>query len=313
MSYQLRRPPKPRGVTQGSGTTKINSTTMAYLNNYDPTFDVNSVYTTYKLKNSTSTSPQTSLTMHSSFLFLFLFASLVQVVAFFIHHRRTNKKRDNYRNLGLSLRVEEQEYRHVQYNRLPTGGNLKSRKSSHPSPKHPGLDRVPTFPIRLEIMKLLRIVGIRLVAHGVQSKPRRVWISIDDRSLVWQSEFKTKLPNNVGASSLLSVRGPLHRMDWGDVKYIDVGKHTDSLLRATSVKEGYCFSILTMNGSLDLQAKSQLERDSLVSCLGSMLDEYNGGEDWRASYHNGSDSGASMLSSSLISQDAVPASMCPDI
>jgi hypothetical protein len=311
MSYQLRGPPKPGEAD----THKINSTSIAYLNNYDPTFDVDSIYTTYKLNNSTSNalSSQPASTMQSSLMFLFLIVCLVQMIAFFHHYKRTHKKRDNYQTLGLSQRVEEQEQRYVQYNRLPAGGNLKSRRSSHPSPKHPALGRVPTFPIRLETMKLLRIVGIRLVAHGIQSKPRRVWISIDDRSLVWQSEFKTKLPNNVGASSLLSVRGPVHRIDWGDVKYIDVGKHTDSLKRSTSVKEGLCFSLLTLNGSLDLQAKSQLERDSLVSCLGSMLDEYNGGEEWRTSYYNGSESGVSMVSSSLISNDSIPASMCPDI
>lgn len=177
--------------------------------------------------------------------------------------------------------------RYANYHRLPKGAaRLSLRRSSMGSPKHPALERIPTFPIRLETMKLLRVVGCRMVAHGIQSQPRRVWISINDDALVWQSEFKTKLPNNIGASSLLSVRGPVHNIAWGDIKFIDVGKNTESLKRAESVPENMCWSILTLNGSLDLQAKSQLERDSMVSCMVSMLDEYNDGEDWRAHYYN---------------------------
>lgn len=177
--------------------------------------------------------------------------------------------------------------RYANYHRLPKGAaRLNLRRSSMSSPKHPALERIPTFPIRLETMKLLRVVGVRMIAHGIQSQPRRVWISINDEALVWQSEFKTKLPNNIGASSLLSVRGPVHNIAWGDIKFIDVGKNTECLKRAESVPENMCWSILTLNGSLDLQAKSQLERDSMVSCMVSMLDEYNDGEDWRAHYYN---------------------------
>ena len=48
--------------------------------------------------------------------------------------------------------------------------------------------------------------------------------------------------------------------------------------------EATCFSILTNTGSLDLQTNSQLERDSVVSCLGVILDDVHaGGEhDWRS-------------------------------
>eukprot|EP00980_Cylindrotheca_fusiformis_P014848 scaffold4049_cov76-Cylindrotheca_fusiformis.AAC.9 len=185
---------------------------------------------------------------------------------------------------------------------------------------------------------MLRIVGVRLLAYGIiQTQPRRIWNSIDDQSLIWQSEFHTKIPNHnhnnnnnkkTAQPSLLFARGPIHRLDWGDIKFIDVGKHTDALKHhatAATVHENLCFSILTLKGSLDLQAKSQLERDSLVSCLGSMLDEYNGGEDWRASYQNNDDyydnsnnnrddETTSMVSESLFSTtDSLPSSMCPDI
>ncbi|CAJ1970503.1 unnamed protein product [Cylindrotheca closterium] len=207
-----------------------------------------------------------------------------------------SKSKNNGRNLfrhtrrGDILDDEEDDddplSRYANYHRLPKSSRINLRRSSMSSPKHPALERVPTFPIRLETMKLLRIVGVRMVAHGVQSLPRRVWISINDEAFVWQSEFKTKLPNNLGASSLLSVRGPVHNIAWGDIKFIDVGKNTESLKKAESVPEKMCWSILTLNGSLDLQAKSQLERDSMVSCMVSMLDEYNDGEDWRAHYYH---------------------------
>ena len=214
--------------------------------------------------------------------------------------------------------------RYANYHRLPNSSRLALQKSSMSSPTHPALDRIPTFPIRLETMKLLRIVGVRMIAHGVQSQPRRVWISINDEALVWQSEFKTKLPNNIGASSLLSVRGPIHNIAWAGIKFIDVGKNTESLKKIDSVPEHMCWSILTLNGSLDLQAKSQLERDSMVSCLVCMLDEYNGGENWRAHYYNaygnvdkgidkkGNKKSAAapskMASSSLMSTDLPPTS-----
>jgi hypothetical protein len=133
-------------------------------------------------------------------------------------------------------------------------------------------------------MKILRLVGVRLIAHGIKSKPRRIWISIDDKSIIWQSEYKSKLPNNAGASSLLSVRGPLHRLDWKVIKYIDVGKNTSSLRLVDGIRDDLCLSILTTEGSLDVQAKSKLERDSLVSCFGTMLDEYNNEDDWRGTY-----------------------------
>ena len=44
-----------------------------------------------------------------------------------------------------------------------------------------------------------------------------------------------------------------------------------------------CFSLLTQNGSLDLQANSKLERDALVSCFSMILDDVHT-EDWRALY-----------------------------
>jgi len=273
----------------------------------------------------TSSQPASSYPSSTGIAVIFVPTIALGLVFFYWyqHHRRRSHKRESYstirnssmlrrgstkysdrpgggslpvlfrhaRSCGDILDDEEDDdplSRYANYHRLPKGSTarINLRRSSMSSPKHPALERVPTFPIRLETMKLLRVVGVRMVAHGVQSQPRRVWISINDDALVWQSEFKTKLPNNLGASSLLSVRGPVHNIAWGDIKFIDVGKNTESLKKAESVPEKMCWSILTLNGSLDLQAKSQLERDSMVSCMVSMLDEYNDGEDWRAHYYN---------------------------
>jgi hypothetical protein len=65
-----------------------------------------------------------------------------------------------------------------------------------------------------------------------------------------------------------------------------VGKKTNALQRLElvgQVAEQTCFSLLTQNGSLDLQANSKLERDALVSCFSMILDDVHA-EDWRALY-----------------------------
>mmetsp|Transcript_2671 Transcript_2671/g.4143 ORF Transcript_2671/g.4143 Transcript_2671/m.4143 type:complete len:115 (+) Transcript_2671:130-474(+) len=80
------------------------------------------------------------------------------------------------------------------------------------------------------------------------------------------------------------VRGSIHSIPLRNVLYIDVGKKTTALIKDSTVEGTLCFSLLTANGSLDLQSNSKLERDALVSCLSFVLDEMNGGRDWRALY-----------------------------
>ena len=74
-----------------------------------------------------------------------------------------------------------------------------------------------------------------------------------------------------------------------NVLYIDVGKRTSAFLKTDdkTVPESCCFSLLTQNGSLDLQANSNLERDSLVSCFSLILDQVHEGN-WRAMYEESS-------------------------
>jgi hypothetical protein len=174
-----------------------------------------------------------------------------------------------------------------------------------PSPEHPALKKIPPNKIIAETMGRLQGRGIRLMAHGVQCDPKRVWIRLEEEeeidrvrqqqqqrrressSVTWQTEFPRRVPNSNGDVSIVLMRGSLHKIALCNVLYIDVGKKTKALLRpenATSVKENTCFSLLTQNGSLDLQANSKLERDSLVACFSMILDDVHSGVDWRALY-----------------------------
>jgi hypothetical protein len=164
--------------------------------------------------------------------------------------------------------------------------------SNPPSPEHPALKKIPPNRIIAETMGRLQGRGIRLVAHGVHCDPKRVWIKLDEdtTSVVWQTEVPRRVPNQSGQVSIVMMRGSSHRIGLANVLYIDVGKRTNALQRVElvgQVAEQTCFSLLTQNGSLDLQANSKLERDALVSCFSMILDDVHA-EDWRALYEEAS-------------------------
>ena len=146
-----------------------------------------------------------------------------------------------------------------------------------PSPEHPALKKIPPNKIIAETMGRLQGRGIRLMAHGVQCDPKRVWIRLEGEStsVTWQTEFPRRVPNSNGEVSIVLMRGSLHKIALCNVLYIDVGKKTKALLRPDNrtVQDNTCFSLLTQNGSLDLQANSKLERDSLVACFSMILDD----------------------------------------
>jgi hypothetical protein len=156
-----------------------------------------------------------------------------------------------------------------------------------PSPGHPAIPRLPSAKILNETMQRLKTRGIRLVAHGVASDSKRVWIKFeeDTTSLSWQTEFARKVPNQLGEISIVMMRGALHRIALPNILYVDVGKKTNALTKPENrdVPDSVCFSLLTQNGSLDLQANSRLERDALVSCFSMVLDEVHT-QDWRSLY-----------------------------
>jgi hypothetical protein len=161
--------------------------------------------------------------------------------------------------------------------------------STPPSPEHPAIKKIPPNKIIAETMGRLQGRGIRLLAHGVQCDPKRVWIKLEDddgtNNVTWQTEFPRRVPNQSGEVSIVLMRGSLHRIALSNVLYIDVGKKTNALMRHENqgVPDAVCFSLLTQNGSLDLQANSKLERDALVSCFSMILDNVHT-QDWRALY-----------------------------
>ena len=67
--------------------------------------------------------------------------------------------------------------------------------------------------------------------------------------------------------------------------YVDIGKQTTALRRVenAAVSESLCFSLLTKEGSLDLEANSPRERDALVQCFSLVLDEVHA-QNWRDIY-----------------------------
>jgi hypothetical protein len=195
-----------------------------------------------------------------------------------------------------------------------------------PSPAHPSTSHtVPNDKIVLETMKHLQSGGIRLLAHGIHVvEPKRVWIKYDRirKCIVWQSENPRKIvdgSSNIGgddganaASSLSAplvlVRGALHTIPISSILYIDVGQKTLAFLKpkGSNVKmpsPTWCFSLLTNDGSLDLQANSKLERDVLVSCLCWIVDYTQGNDSWRRLYGESSVVGSADKSNDVASND----------
>eukprot|EP00978_Attheya_sp_CCMP212_P010201 scaffold24486_cov39-Attheya_sp.AAC.1 len=114
-------------------------------------------------------------------------------------------------------------------------------------------------------MQSLRSIGVRLVAHGVQCQPKQVCLRLGPKSLLWQAE-------RVGGG-----KGQVRTISLLDILHVDVGKQTTALRRNSGlvdqIQDDHCFSLLTKSGSLDLQASSQTQRDSLVTCFTIVLEQ----------------------------------------
>jgi hypothetical protein len=170
-----------------------------------------------------------------------------------------------------------------------------------PSPHHPGIPQGPPEEgIWRETLRRLSSRGVRLTAHGVQCDPRRIWLRfvVDQVSLTWQTEFPQHVRNNdndnkhhASSSRIVIVRGAIHQIPMSNIIYVEVGKQTAALARTSAIHipEQTCLSLLTQQGSLDLQCNSRLERDALVSALCFLLDHVqigiqSNGTDWRTQY-----------------------------
>ena len=133
-------------------------------------------------------------------------------------------------------------------------------------------------------MQQLRDPGVLIVAHGSRGKPKTVRLVLTETAITWRTEMrkKTSAPGSSGKELKL---GKLHQVPLSHIMYVDIGKQTTALRRVenASVSESLCFSLLTKEGSLDLEANSPRERDALVQCFSLVLDEVHA-QNWRDIY-----------------------------
>jgi len=124
-------------------------------------------------------------------------------------------------------------------------------------------------------MQQLRDTGIQIIAHGSKGKPKTVRLVLTENAITWRTE-STKRNKKVGKS---------HQVPLTQIMYVDVGKQTTALRRVenASLADNICFSLLTRDGSLDLEASSPQERDALVNCFSLVLDEVHA-QNWRDLY-----------------------------
>jgi hypothetical protein len=129
-------------------------------------------------------------------------------------------------------------------------------------------------------MQQLRDPGVLIVAHGSRGKPKTVRLQLTEASVTWRTETRKK-----GQKDAKPKMGKLHQVPLSHIMYVDVGKQTTALRRVenAAVSDGLCFSLLTKEGSLDLEANSPRERDALVSCFSLVLDEVHA-QNWRDIY-----------------------------
>ena len=136
-------------------------------------------------------------------------------------------------------------------------------------------------------MSQLRNQGVVIVAHGSRGKPKTVRLQLTDESITWRTETRRK--NNNGQSKEVKL-GKLHSVALTNIMYVDVGKQTTALRRPENapVPEALCFSLLTKEGSLDLEANSLRERDALVGTFSLVLDSVHA-QNWRDIYRASND------------------------
>lgn len=129
-------------------------------------------------------------------------------------------------------------------------------------------------------MQQLREPGVLIVAHGSRGKPKTVRLQLTESAITWRTETRKKANPNAPPKM-----GKLHQVPLSHIMYVDVGKQTTALRRVENagVSEALCFSLLTKEGSLDLEANSPRERDALVSCFSLVLDEVHA-QNWRDIY-----------------------------
>jgi len=132
-------------------------------------------------------------------------------------------------------------------------------------------------------MQQLRDPGVLIVAHGSRGKPKTVRLQLTENAITWRTETRKKNANGQYTKEI--KLGKLHSVSLANIMYVDVGKQTTALRRVenSAVPETLCFSLLTKEGSLDLESNSPRERDALVSCFSLVLDDVHA-QNWRVIY-----------------------------
>jgi len=139
-------------------------------------------------------------------------------------------------------------------------------------------------------MAQLRNQGVVIVAHGSRGKPKTVRLQLTDDSITWRTETRRKNVSGQNNNGKEVKLGKLHSVALTNIMYVDVGKQTTALRRQenASVPESLCFSLLTKEGSLDLEANSPRERDALVGSFSLVLDNVHA-QNWRDIYRASND------------------------
>eukprot|EP00521_Asterionellopsis_glacialis_P009190 CAMPEP_0195286164 /NCGR_PEP_ID=MMETSP0707-20130614/3722_1 /TAXON_ID=33640 /ORGANISM="Asterionellopsis glacialis, Strain CCMP134" /LENGTH=326 /DNA_ID=CAMNT_0040345763 /DNA_START=190 /DNA_END=1170 /DNA_ORIENTATION=+ len=158
------------------------------------------------------------------------------------------------------------------------GGGTNSRGSG--ANNNPDLEQNDEIVISAA-MQQLRDPGVLIIAHGSRGKPKTVRLQLTESAITWRTETRKKGQPKDSKPKM----GKLHQVPLSHIMYVDVGKQTTALRRVenASVSETLCFSLLTKEGSLDLEANSPRERDALVSCFSLVLDEVHA-QNWRDIY-----------------------------
>ena len=122
----------------------------------------------------------------------------------------------------------------------------------------------------------LRDPGKVLVAHGSKGRAKCVRLKLTVRGIAWRTEtVHTPGGRRSSPEKREPKLGKLHQVPFENIMYVDIGKQTTALRRVenASISGNLCFSLLTREGSLDLEAKSPGDRDALVNAFSLVLDE----------------------------------------